>query len=617
MKKLSLLLLPLIFIPSLYFYIHKQIEKQQSYSLVESKMISSEWLDNGLNKKSQTIFNPYGDTMFLKLSDLPNVPNEKGYNLPSIKGYEKQLNYFREHNKEKYQIAKKAILNEFFFNLFVDLENRGPSFNIITFTSVPVKQSKVEISLGGSSFKFENVYSDTSFQLEQFGIYENQMFVNFSNEMFKAFSKMKIGDLVNIKVTSSEGKVYNYGYIYNPTSKGGMYIPLMKYNKTHTHLLKPNTSQAGFDPKEWDEYSLNKETHTIFNKYGDTKFLMSTQLNTIFIPAESLDSKYNVLKKEGKEYWVARESFSALSTYMNELQLKNGEEITAINKTLISKFFIDITLNEPIDDKLTNTMNLITFSKEEYPKITKVYFIIGGEKFVLDNFYLNTPKFLGEKSKLYMNDIKVPFTNELFKALIKLKYQNKITLKLVSKEETYEYTYLYEPNEKGGLHIPLMKYEELHTKHPKREIKEVLPTPQQTTDNPLLKSDEPLPVPQSNTVSINPETEEDNSNNEEKKEVKKEKETEKKVSKKKEKKKVEKEDRESKIENSSNENETKQENIQPSESESPKTEKVISSSTETTNNVTHKEPTQHEQATPKIQTNENINSNSSSTEETL
>lgn len=609
MKKLSLLLLPLIFVPAIYIYVHKYMEKQQPYSLVDSKVASSEWLDNGLDKNSKTIFNQYGDTMFLKLSDLPDVPAEKGYSLPSIKAYEKQLNYFKQFNKDKYQNAKKAIFDEIFFNLFIDLENRGPSFNIITFTPIPLKQAKVEISIDGNSFKFENTHSDTSFALEQFGIYENQMFVNFSQEMFKAFSKMKIGDLITIKITSSEGKIYNYGYIYNPTSKGGMYIPLMKYNKIHSHLVKPNTEQEGFNPAEWDEFSLNKETHTIFNKYGDTKFVMSTKLDNIFIPTETLDSRYNALKKGDKTYWVARESFPIISTYMNELQLKSGEEIKNINKSLISKFFIDITLNEPVGDKVENTMNLVTFSKEEYPKITRIYLIIGETKIVLDNFYINTPKFLGEKSNLYMNDIKVPFTDELFKVLIKLKYQNKITLKLVSKDETYEYTYLYEPNEKGGLHIPLMKYEALHRQHPKREIKEVVATPQESV-NPLLQTDEPLPVPQSNTTKLHISEDEGIkkvNTSENKKEIKKDRENTKKAVEKEEK--IEDTNRDNGTENLDDDEVIFQEestqptetNSSPSNSSNTPTPKESVPKEDTQNTSTQKETTKKEpvQSTPK------------------
>lgn len=264
----------------------------------------------------------------------------------------------------------------------------------------------------------------------------------------------------------------------------------------------------GWDCSGFNEKGIHKITGFNFDEKGYTQ-KMSFYSTDIFIN-KFLERPYVVslssLSKDEKEYfktdddkfegitYIGRSYYSdlphialAASTAMSSKKLaeltQNSEHYKEAYKAannllemIKDKFFIDIVTNYSQDNKVKSYFIFTFFSPEKQYNLKAIELLVNGNIIKINDYFLNSNNlemdfsYFSHKLPVYLNQVEVPITDNIFNLFAKMEKNQKIEVRILTDEADNRFTWTNKIEKDKGLAIGLGRhYKMLNTKNKDRK----------------------------------------------------------------------------------------------------------------------------------------------------
>ncbi|WP_410208317.1 hypothetical protein [Fusobacterium sp.] len=289
--------------------------------------------------------------------------------------------------------------------------------------------------------------------------------------------------------------------------KDGFDIDGWSENKLINKVTKSEYGRGGYDYYGFNEKGIHKITGFNFDEKGFTKERCDYSPSVIYPYNKTILKKpyifylggYNdYIKTEYDKfdgvtyigisfYTDFKEIVLALSTAVNDYDLchltnnlKDHERFFKSLEEFVGKvrepFSIDIITNDSPDHKVNSYFRVIFFSSEKQNNLKLMEFLVDGSIIKIDDFVFNShavensfipdveiPLTVNGESFLYLNQIDIPVTDDLFNVFAKLEKDQEVDVRIITDEER-RFTWTNKIGKDMGLPIGLGKYYQLKYK---------------------------------------------------------------------------------------------------------------------------------------------------------
>ena len=267
-----------------------------------------------------------------------------------------------------------------------------------------------------------------------------------------------------------------------------------------------NYNTEGWDRYGFNEKGINKTTGFSFNSLGSpqqssfyqTEILAEKLISKPYIfnigmmyPPEkkyfsTRDDKFEGVNYIGRSYnydftllalKAARTKTSmeiGVRTKKNSDYKKAAEANREVLEMIEGKFYIDIITNYSPDDKVNSYFTFTFFTPEKQYGSKSVELLIDDNILAIDNYSFDSNNmemdysFHIEKLPLYLNQVKIPVTDELFNLFAKMEKDKKIEVRVLNNEDN-RFTWINQMEENKGLATGLGRHYRM--KYPSESLK--------------------------------------------------------------------------------------------------------------------------------------------------